>query len=970
MNLSPNCLHITVNSRLTQFLKSSFIAQQAERRAGDQSIKVALTPQVMTWIQWWQTWQDALLLRGEVSLEALPKKVISDFEAQNLWHSLLEDACVEEGLLLLNKAQTAKQLHQAWLYDHEYLYGQLGQEDVPDALFSDLYLTEETQLYIHLKQRYLAVLQQRQLWDSALLMQYRLDWFDSIEQAPMDIKLQGFDIEHLDDLPPYMKHWIQLVRAKGGQVEMAETEPSMTAPQQLYRAMDEVDEAQQAAAWAYEQYQNLSREIQAPRIAIVAPDISTVEPALTWALDEQLLLQEAEPLKLFQPQATPSKFYNVSLGRSLADVPLVKNALQVLEFAISASCKAGDAAKFEYNQVSEWLISPYTPGDFVERQALDFRLRTWQWAKLSLNELLKALQPPDAVNEADADAGPAKSFVYPPKGLLKALKAMAQSGRFLNRQAGKALSAQAFYEFAIEVLEASDWATTSADGALNSVEFQQKLAFLKALYLFSDQLVLTSKHGSNQLAATEWLVRLRQFVAEQLHQPESVSDAPIQVIGMLEAGGQHFDALWVMGMTANAWPREAKPNPFLPIALQREYQLPRADVARELRYAQRLTERLATSAQQVVWSYAQQSEGQLNLISPLVESYLQKQPEESMEYAPLPYQSLAEVMFLERTPVEMVLDNKAPAVTPGDKVPGGSAILTAQQKCPLMAFFDYRLGAKYQLETVEQGMQSNHLGTLVHQVLEWFWQEVKNQSALIRLSDEQLKQKLDDLLQQAMQTMDQHFNEHYLALEKKRIGHLLFEWLQLEKQRPAFEVVAFEQAVELDLAGIKLSIKIDRIDQLETDGIGQPPVFILDYKTGKATINDLLKVPLEAPQLAIYLHAFDEGLPMEQAEVKGLGYGMIHSDDGVKFSVVAENEAFLPNKKATNFEALADKVGEFEGASWEAFLQHLKASVLALATSVQQGNADMLFAKPTDVQYAASLLALRLPEAQALLADG
>lgn len=959
MNLSPNCLHITVNSRLTQFLKSEFIAQQVEK----QTAKVAVTPQVMTWMQWWHSWQDALLLRGEISLEALPKKVISDFESQNLWLALLEDACDQEGLLLLNKSQTAKQLHQAWLYDHEYLYGQLGEEDVSDTLFSELYLTEEVQLYLRLKQRYLDVLWQRKLWDSALLMQHRLDWFDSIEQTGFEVKLHGFDIDTLDDLPPYMKHWIRLVINKGGKLESVSTERAADT-QQLYCALDDGNEVQQAALWAYEHYKKLSNGIKTPRIAIVSPDISAVEQPLIWALDELLLLQEGEPLKLFQNQATPSKFYNVSLGHSLAEVPLVKNALQVLEFTISSSLKTGDAAKFDYNQVSEWLISPYTPGDFVERQALDFRLRTWQWARLSLGELLTALQKPKT------DDSSSKTTIYPPKGLLKALKAITQPGRFLNEKEGKNLTAQAFYESVIAVLEASGWAISSAEGALNSVEFQQKQAFLKALYLFADQLILSPKNEVNHLTATSWFTRLRQFIAEQLHQPESVSDAPIQVMGMLEAGGQNFDALWVMGMTANAWPREAKPNPFLPIGLQREYQLPRADVARELRYAQRLTERLATSAQEVVWSYAQQTDGQLNLISPLIETHLKNSAGQYADYISLPYQSLADAMFATRVPIDKVLDDKAPQVPEGQKVPGGSAILTAQQKCPLMAFFDYRLGAKYQLETVEQGMQSNHLGTLVHQVLEWFWQEVKNQSTLVKLSDEQLRQKLDDLLQQAMQSMDQHFNEHYLSLEKKRIGHLLFEWLQLEKQRPPFEVVAFEQGVELDLAGIKLSIKIDRIDQLDDASSTEKPVFVLDYKTGKATINDLLKIPLEAPQLAIYLHAFDTDLDLGQTEVKGLGYGMIHSDDGVKFSVVAENDAFLPNKKATNFEKLADKTGgDFEGATWNDFLTHLKESVFSLAESVQRGNAEMLFEKSADIQYAASLLALRLPEAEAFLSD-
>lgn len=966
MNLSSNCLHITVNSRLTQFLKAEFMLQQSKNQS------VVFTPQVMTWKQWWHSWQDALLLRGELSLSVLPKKVISDFEAQNLWLALLEDACEQEGLLLLNQAQTAKQLHQAWLYEHEYLSDELDQTEHAEHLFFDLYLSEETQLYLRLKKRYLQVLSQRELWDSALLMQHRLEWFDAVHQEPLEVRLHGFDVDSLDDLSPYMKRWLSLIHHKGGQVQLERLD-KVVASQQLYSASDEGDEVEQAAIWAYSKWKELTQQKNAsPRIAIVAPDISAVETPLVWALDELLFLNEGEPLKLFQNQAAPSKFYNVSLGQPLSEVPLVRNALQTLAFAISVD-NTGESAKFDYNEVSEWLNSPYTPGHFVERQGLDFRLRSWQWARLSISELYKALQnTPKASGEESA----AKAYVFPPKPLLKALKAITQPGRFLNEQESKKLSVQEFYDRAIALLEASGWADSSAEGALNSVEFQQKQAFLKAFYSFIDQLVLSpqkdkTQDGVERMTALAWYNRLRQFVSEQLHQPESINDAPIQIMGMLEAGGQQFDALWVLGMTASAWPREAKPNPFLPISLQRLYQLPRADVARELGYAQILTKRLATSADEVVWSYAQQTkDGQLNLMSPLVERQF-KAAEKSSLYQPVAFTGLSQALFADRTVLDEVEDAQAPEVAIGQKVPGGAAILTAQQKCPLMAFFDYRLGAKYQLEKVEQGMQSNHLGTLVHQVLEWFWQEVRTQSALNKLSDEQLHKQLDALLQKAMEPMQQHFNAHYLALEKKRISHLLFDWLQLEKQRPPFEVIAFEQGVELDLAGIKLSIKIDRIDQLE-GGEAQTPVFILDYKTGKATINDLLKVPLEAPQLAIYLHAFEgEASVLPSADIKGLGYGMIHSDDGVKFSVVAENEDFMPHNKSANFAKLSDKEGgEFEGASWEDFLNHLKTSVMALAASVQRGDAAVLFDKPTDIQYAASLLALRLPEAEALLVEG
>ena len=62
--------------------------------------------------------------------------------------------------------------------------------------------------------------------------------------------------------------------------------------------------------------------------------------------------------------------------------------------------------------------------------------------------------------------------------------------------------------------------------------------------------------------------RLRRMAADTLFQPET-PDVPIQVLGELEATGMQFDHLWVMGLSDETWPRGPRPNPFLPVELQR-----------------------------------------------------------------------------------------------------------------------------------------------------------------------------------------------------------------------------------------------------------------------------------------------------------------------------------------------------------------------------------------------------------------
>ena len=80
-----------------------------------------------------------------------------------------------------------------------------------------------------------------------------------------------------------------------------------------------------------------------------------------------------------------------------------------------------------------------------------------------------------------------------------------------------------------------------------------------------------------------------------MFQPEG-SDAPIQIMGVLEASGMGFDALWVAGLAADRWPPPPQPNPMLPIAWQRERGIPNASPAGDLAFFRTLTAGFAAAA--------------------------------------------------------------------------------------------------------------------------------------------------------------------------------------------------------------------------------------------------------------------------------------------------------------------------------------------------------------------------------------
>lgn len=920
-------IHISANSRLTAEIKQQAILNS--------STNVVQTPKVMTLAQWWQEWQTSALLTGELLAAELPKKVLNSFEAQWLWEQLLQDeldrrqqASEDENrsntalkpIALLNIHTTAKQLYQAWLLTAEWL---------PEDWHQQGFLSDEAELFKTVLDNYLTHLKSKNWQDEALLAQQRLRWLASkqigVNRLPQSFQLHGFD-----DLSPNIVAWQTAVESLGVVVEEVAYAPAddlSNPPMGYYPAQDVFDEAEQVAKWAIESVkkQLQTKPFEQIKVAIVSPNIGEYKSTLIQCLDEQLYLQGLGKLQTQQQKsadATPvkSKLYNLSLGEPLFSVPLIENAWQTLNLFLQAD------KSVSYQAWSQWLISAYTLGDFALRQQADAQFRRLQWANIKWPKLL--------------DTKAASSL---PQALKKAM----QNGLSLYElQAKSSVSLKGFIDQAWQVLEILGW---PGNRVLNSDEFQQKTAFENSLIQFAK---LTEIGGKQSYS--KWLSLLKRFLTEQVHQSQSVGHQPIQIMGMLEAGGQTFDDLWIMGLTNEAWPRMPSPNPFIPMHLQRQFALPRSDASRELLYAQTISQRLVASAKKVIWSYPQQTGEALMLPSAILPK-ADKEHFNVQTYQSQPYQTLSETLLALRDPndgLQWELDAQGADIAEGSLAPGGTGILQAQSQCPLMAYIDYRLGAKYGFEQVEDSLQNTNQGTLIHKVLEDFWLETKTQVAMLSLSEEQLIERLTSHIQHAFESLQESLAKGILEVEQARVLELCLQWMQEESKRSSFAVVETEQEHHITLAGIQFKVIIDRVDEVDNQAV------ILDYKTGKASIKNLLKTPLAAPQLAVYLWAVKQ-------EVGGIGYALLHSDEGVKINaIVEEKEVLLEKSRSIQvFSKLAEKEGgDYFETTWADFLDHLKQQVLELAQQIQQGQAQMTFNKLQDMEYAAGKLALRLPE--------
>src|SRR5438552_2238258 len=94
-----------------------------------------------------------------------------------------------------------------------------------------------------------------------------------------------------------------------------------------------------------------------------------------------------------------------------------------------------------------------------------------------------------------------------------------------------------------------------------------------------------------QVEFVQALEALETIAWQTTFAPES-RDAPVQVMGPLEAAGGTFDAVWFLRAGDLSWPAAASVNPLLPWAMQRELGMPGVDAARDAEQARRVTERL------------------------------------------------------------------------------------------------------------------------------------------------------------------------------------------------------------------------------------------------------------------------------------------------------------------------------------------------------------------------------------------
>ncbi len=765
----------------------------------------------------------------------------------------------------------------------------------------------ETRHFVAWRKQFMEQCRKRGLVDRAARHKQVVQSLRSRNPLPEQVLFAGFD-----QYTPLEKQLQDILTSRG--VRLGEiSSPAYSSHLSVHSFPDRESELLAAAHWARERLSRAPTE----KLAIVVPDLGSWRHLVKDTLDDVFVPESLRP-----GQAELARPFNISLGVPLDEHLLVGTAFQLLDLLCHHTTNGPSFLSLLHNPLwSSWHH------EHTSRTVLDLRMRAGHLPpQPSLSQWLQLIRHLDPE----------------PSHLAKHVENLIAGQQAFRKARTPSDWARAF----MEQLASSGWLS---EYSLSSHDFQTRQAFLEEINRLSllDPLV-------NRMEASTALAQLGRLCHERIFQPETTGHPSLQVMGLLEAGGLEFDALWVVGMSSNTWPPPMRLNPLLPAEWQRRSGTPNASPGIQLVFAKKVYQRLCQSAREVVLSWPADEDGHQWQKSPLLTGH-DPAPLQSTQVFPH-WTDLA--LQASATHLEYLEDVWAPPVPEGTPVKGGTSLIRAQAICPAWAYYQYRLHAS-QLKEPVAAPDNTDRGKLTHKVLELLWRELRTSAALQLQTSEQLNILIRRVVEDALNTFSTYAKRpplpnRLLSLEQSRLLGLLSQWLELELKRPEpFEVLDCERRKTFMLEKLELQLQVDRIDRLSS---GQ--LVIMDYKTGRSpSYTQWARERLHEPQLPLYAisAAPEEGpvsiLALAQVrrdECKFMGLGCL-KDAMNGITTLGEGKA-LKDFSASTF------------PDWNALLGFWQTSLSRLAEEFGSGMAGVRFENERDLEYCEVLPLLRLAE--------
>ena len=541
--------------------------------------------------------------------------------------------------------------------------------------------------------------------------------------------------------------------------------------------IDQETELEAIAKWA----KVVSLKNPNSQIGVVIPNLSQLQHLVKSTFDQEF---DASLLE------THHKPYNISLGISLCQYPLIQHLLSIVK--ISTQIIKGN---IELEILMKTVTSPYIKGALIEsnsRALLVNHILGLGCEEVTTQKVLKLMKDCPVLIQ-----------------IVNALKSLKIDKKLALEDSLDSIN-----------LLLLTWGFTS-DRSLSSSEYQ-----LFEKYQNESLILNRLSNFYKKVSLFDAIKILNTHLNSVIFQPKSGA-ANIHILGALEAEGLYFDYAWVSSMTSNFIPGKIKMPLFIPQKTSIEYELPNSNFLLVTEDAKVTLKALNNLSPETTYSYAKLMQNREELPSPYID-----------------FKDYLEGSFIKTSSRELIYidDYKAPKIKELT-IKKGVKTLQNQMSCAFRGF-----AARLDIDDFEAphiGLSRLQQGNLIHKILETFFNEIKSGASLLSLTELELDNLIEKHTESATLSLPK---SNFKLNEKIRLVKIIRQHIDLEKQRSDFEVIKTESTSEVDINGLKFSTRIDRMDRLANGDS-----LIIDYKTGKdVKVSQMTGDPIDQAQLPIY----------------------------------------------------------------------------------------------------------------------
>ena len=886
-------LILTPNQRLASRMSAAY----AHHKVQASKAKSITSPAIWSWSHWLDHCWKELLIKADPHL--LTTTLLTTNQELLLWEQIVSSSSL--GSALLRPTATAQQAQAAYRLLHEW------QQDFSDeTLQGVLSASEDSAAMLGWARAFDQRCEALNVIPAIKKVSLIIDAFNSHRLSPIG-NILGVGFEALTPLQ-------QTLLTSAGNFTL-HVEPATASTVEVVACESDSEEILAAAIWAKQQL----RFDQSTTVAVVIPELNKQRDTVLRIFQQVFEAEYQYPVAVeagaMQLRLRNNLPFNISAGYPLIEAPIIAAALDALML---------NHTELPIADVVKILQSPFYLFSHDERTNISKMIKR-------LYDLKSPTIKPAILREVAFKV--TKQEDSEPWEFADKLQKMAESHRRIK---DKSLSTLEWIQFIESQLHLIGW---PGKRPLDSIEYQQASQWQQILSQFSGLSLVTET-----LSLSAALTQLRSIVASVVFQPQT-ADSRLQILGLLEAGGLHFDHLWLTSMSDKQWPPAPSPHPLLPYEFQRKNNMPHASAERELAYASQLSQTLINNAKNIVASYPAMIDDNPTRVSDIYSRYEQK---DITSLLGKPLAHLTPMIELQRRhresqAIEVFDSGNAPKITE-EAITGGSRIFADQSACPFRSFVSHRLHVRSLPET-ELGLSASERGNLLHHSLELFWESLKTQERLLSLHEDQLEALLHTVIENAVnhfaEKSSKHLGNNFYHLEKQRLKKLIIGWLEVERERDSFEVIAVEERRNINFSGLNITMRIDRIDRL-SDG----SLLVIDYKTGKVSTLVWWGERPDEPQLPLYSltsrHAEEASLankekePGLQENIGGIAFSQVRLDKEKKMQGVGRDD--LPEPKARWNNKLASTAG---ATDWQQLQNNWARVLSALADDFIQGKAKV-----------------------------